>query len=71
MYFSQTVLAWWSAGTAISWLSARRGHLAQLVRALHSHCRGHWFEPSSGYQSTLQYCEITGLGFLFCDYVAW
>lgn len=24
----------------------REGQLAQLVRALHSHCRGHWFESS-------------------------
>lgn len=26
------------------------GHLAQLVRALHSHCKGHWFESSNAHQ---------------------
>ncbi len=26
------------------------GHLAQLVRALHSHCKGHWFKSSNAHQ---------------------
>lgn len=28
------------------WAGVRRGQLAQLVRAQHSHCWGHWFESS-------------------------
>lgn len=27
------------------------GHLAQLVRVLHSHCKGRWFESSSAHQN--------------------
>ena len=28
------------------------GHVAQLVRALRSHRRGHWFEPSRDHQNS-------------------
>ena len=32
-------------------LWAHRGRLAQLVRVLPSHGRGHWFEPSIAHQN--------------------
>jgi hypothetical protein len=35
------------------------GRLAQLVRALHSHCRGHWFESNIVHHSGLWYSGST------------
>ena len=29
-----------------------RGRLAQLARALHSHCKGRWFESSNAHFKT-------------------
>lgn len=39
-----------------------QGRLAQLVRALHSHCRGHRFESCSDHHSSFVYYELRMAG---------
>ena len=43
----------WLSGRALHFHPVRNGRLAQLVRALHSHCKGRWFESSNAHMIPL------------------
>jgi hypothetical protein len=64
----------------IPWSSGQRsrynkwlGRLAQLVRAPHSHCGGHWFESSIAHlecdtmRNHAVSCNFHGVAFCICD----
>ena len=45
------------------------GRLAQLVRALPSHGRGHWFESSIAHQFTRHACRVFGVKNFVANFV--